>query len=761
MHQLTPTTDRPAELGQMRRRRALSTARAVPLAALLPPPLRPVLLPPRLALCALVSCALVGWTAGCTELGGQHKRDQLQVSKVVLYQNGVGYFERRGEVKGRKIELRVRPDQINDVLKSLSVLKRGGGRASSVTLPVERSSDRLAAELPEQVRNARGLLGLLQVLRGVEVTIETADADKRGRVVGVEGRAKAAKVTLMQGEQRLVVLPVQAITKVRIHDKALATGLARSLDISKNDGQWKPVSVTLRFADKGPHDLLVSYILEVPVWRPAYRAWVEKGKGVRLSGWAVVDNVSGEDWRDVALSLVVGSPLSFRYNLHRPHHVRRPDLSSRLASTAAAPPPADVGYDSAPRPSPPPRAMQPKPSSMAGFGSGGGGGMRSRGVSRKSFAPRARPMAPIVEEGAAPARDLWSANERRKAMTASAAALVTGRKVGALYRYDALEPVTVPDGQAALIPIVDRLVPGEDVFLFRSVNATAPYRAVLLRNVGGKSTKHGGDLETGPITLYVGGTFAGEGFLGRVAKGATAFVPYAQESGLAVSRSYQSKDDETRLVKAVAGRITIEGKQHRIRTFTVTSERDEPSVVYVKMKKTHGYTMENPPTDIVRAGADLFLRIAVPAKSTGKLVLTEVRPMRQTTVTLSHMVLTAFRLYLTDAKAEDAVKGPIRELLAVNEQLGQLANRRMSLYRQRNELATDARRIRRNLDSLPPGNVAAKLRRQLVKQLEDNSRQAALVAKGTVELEVERATLQPAWRCSSRSRSSSATLAAT
>ena len=104
------------------------------------------------------------------------------------------------------------------------------------------------------------------------------------------------------------------------------------------------MALTVRLAGDATHDLILSYIHEVPVWRPAYRAWVQEGKGVQLQGWAIVDNVSGETWQDVNLTLVVGSPLSFRYNLHTPHNVERPDLSSRLPDVAEAPPPPDVGY---------------------------------------------------------------------------------------------------------------------------------------------------------------------------------------------------------------------------------------------------------------------------------------------------------------------------------------------------------------------------------------------------------------------------------
>ena len=58
----------------------------------------------------------------------------MPIKKVVLDQNGVGYFERRGKTNLESVELRVRPDQVNDVLKSLAVLDLAGGAASSISL---------------------------------------------------------------------------------------------------------------------------------------------------------------------------------------------------------------------------------------------------------------------------------------------------------------------------------------------------------------------------------------------------------------------------------------------------------------------------------------------------------------------------------------------------------------------------------------------------------------------------------------------------
>ena len=686
---------------------------------------------------------------------------ELPVTKVVLYQNGVGYFERRGKLHGKEVELRVRPDQVNDVLKSLSVLDLSGGTPSSASLPVEKSGDRLAQELPAQVRNATGMLGLLAVLRGAEVEVDADQGTLQGRVVGVEttqrryvngnGEQVSAEpmLTLMANEDQLQTVPVSQIRRLTIGDKTLSVGLQQSLDISRSDGAWKPISVTVRLAGDESHDLIISYIHEVPVWRPAYRAWIESGKGIQLQGWAVVDNVSGEPWNDVNLTLVVGSPLSFRYNLATPHNVERPDLSSRLPQIADAPPPPDVGFAPS-APAPPPAAME------ADFGGGGSAdgyfdAAPSSGRKMAKSADAPKPMAMAMARQQAMATDArmqaqraqmqeqmarQEEDARRDAMQRSAQALMQGRDVGALYAYEATTPITVPDRSAALINIISRQIDGKDIFLFRDPQSgEAPFRAVMLKNAKDST------IEGGPITLYIDGTFAGEGFIGRVAKDETAFVPYAKEGGFALNLQQEYRIDELHLVRIVDGRITIQGKRVATRTIQLESNRDKPSVAYVKLPLTGGMELLNPPKDFVRSGRDVYVPVEVAAKAKAEAKLVEATPVEFVEAGLTSQVLDAFRFYLQGAHVVDAIAGPIRELLTAQDQRGALQRDQENLQRQAQILDADGRRIQSNLDSLPLGPVAADLRKKLVDQLAATSKKQAEVAKKLVEGQVKLAAI--------------------
>ena len=87
--------------------------------------------------------------------------------------------------------------------------------------------------------------------------------------------------------------------------------------------------MTLTATGSGEREIFVSYISEVPVWKSTYRVLMPEKPGEKalLQGWAVVDNTIGEDWNEVELSLVAGSPQSFVQNISQPYYVRRPEIA--------------------------------------------------------------------------------------------------------------------------------------------------------------------------------------------------------------------------------------------------------------------------------------------------------------------------------------------------------------------------------------------------------------------------------------------------
>jgi hypothetical protein len=74
---------------------------------------------------AWLGVALVGLGVAFGGVGCATSATPVQLRRVVLYQNGVGYFEREGRVENGRVALRLAPHEVDDVLTTLTVVERG------------------------------------------------------------------------------------------------------------------------------------------------------------------------------------------------------------------------------------------------------------------------------------------------------------------------------------------------------------------------------------------------------------------------------------------------------------------------------------------------------------------------------------------------------------------------------------------------------------------------------------------------------------
>src|SRR2546425_12865578 len=77
----------------------------------------------------------------------------LPIRRIMLYKHGVAYFERSGHTEGvPEVVLEFKASEMNDVLKSLTLLDRSGGRVSGVSYessdPLQKQLENFAFKLP-------------------------------------------------------------------------------------------------------------------------------------------------------------------------------------------------------------------------------------------------------------------------------------------------------------------------------------------------------------------------------------------------------------------------------------------------------------------------------------------------------------------------------------------------------------------------------------------------------------------------------------
>ena len=146
--------------------------------------------------------------SGCGPTLATHIRaDQLGLGRVVVYRNGVAYYERHARVHGGTLTVSVPRDRVDDFLKSLTVVDAVTQEPLPVAFPRQQSADGATIEMT------------------LQVPVRADDAEVR-----------------------------------------------------------------------------LTYVTEAPAWKPSYRL-VLGGEEAMLESWAIVDNLSGEDWKDVVVGV--------------------------------------------------------------------------------------------------------------------------------------------------------------------------------------------------------------------------------------------------------------------------------------------------------------------------------------------------------------------------------------------------------------------------------------------------------------------------
>lgn len=109
----------------------------------------------------------------------------LPVRRITLYRSGVGYFEHAGKVQGdTTIRLRFETDDINDILKSMTLVDLGGGKIGTVSYGSKEPLERRLASFGVDITRANNINELLQQLRGAGFAFRRATAPSRARSSG-------------------------------------------------------------------------------------------------------------------------------------------------------------------------------------------------------------------------------------------------------------------------------------------------------------------------------------------------------------------------------------------------------------------------------------------------------------------------------------------------------------------------------------------------------------------------------------------------
>lgn len=619
--------------------------------------------------------------AGCAR-GPNVASDQLPLRRVVVYRNGVGYFERAGRVDAERVSFQMRQRLVGDFLASLAVIEQGGSSVRSASFPLE--VEELDTPAPEE-----------PAPRPVR---EEPDPDPDS-------------------------------------------------DPDPNPPKKRPDPNAMRevvlHLDGKEHDLLIGYLSETPVWRPTYRVVVSDDGRADLQAWGIVQNLSGEDWNDVALSLVAGAPLAFESTLGTPVIPKRPVVTDQGEVMAVVP----TGVTSLDRSAPPEadhdvaereEAAAPAGAVAADEADDGAAleAARSKAAPRRmtkaGAAPPPAPAPPPPAKDRAVKAPGPTLSPPRRLSDLAAVALEAGTT-----RYDIPYRVSVPNESATMVLLASQRVPGEAVMLYAPEPGVQdsfvhPFRVARFTN----TTR--GLLERGPIAVFEKGSFLGQGMLEPLPPRATATVPFALERGIAISRDYRHEEQGARLHRIEAGELWLERDFVNRTLYRVDNGSDRKSKLLVKHPRAHGTRLFKPPagtSDDAATGSALIPVELAPRKKT-ELVVDERRGGAQRADWLSPLADEAFQGYTSDSRANPEVVRQLRAAWAIRDVLRRAIDEREKLSNERDTLERSNDDARRSLRAIEKNPQAADLRAKLTRRLSEATTRLDAITKRLIEVQM-------------------------
>ena len=662
--------------------------------------------------------------------GSNASTAKLPVRRVVLYKNGVGYFEHLGRVRGSQdVPVDFTSAQLNDVLKSLTVLDLSGGRITGVDYNSEAPLARRLATLRLALGEKPSMEDFLGALRGARLEVRTPrGAAITGKLLSVEQKSEVkdngtnewTEISLVTDAGEVRTSEVSPATSFRIAEKDLQSEVGKYLRLISSSRDQDLRRMTISTTGSGERNLYISYISEVPIWKTTYRIVLptKPDKKPLLQGWAIVDNTIGEDWNDVELSLVAGSPHSFIQQLSQPYYSRRP-VVPLLESVQLTPQTHAAALETM-------GAADVVPGGVAGGQIGGVLG----GVGSGSGAAMGRLMAPKAIPAPPPPMPEEAEVEQAQEESEPAA---EGNALGDLFEYKLKERVTIRKNQSALVPILQTEVAAEKVSLWsESLGVPRPLRALWLTNTSTLT------LDGGSFNVLDSNTFGGEGLTEAVKPGERRLLSYATDLGLLVDTKAESARERVTRVLITQGTMATISEEREKKTYIVRNEDTTPRTLIIEHPTRPEWKLaaDGPQPEEKVSGLYRF-RLTLEPKKTERLVINESKP-QFTQYELKAVTDEQIDLLLRQKSINSEVEKSLRRILSQKNVVAEYDSQIKTQQQQIDQIFGDQARLRENMKSLKGSTEEKTLLQRYIRQLDDEETQLEGLRKKKQGLEGQR-----------------------
>ena len=616
---------------------------------------------------ALLSLAILSAApVACSSYSSYVETENAALGRVVVYRNGIAFYERRAKVEDGKVTLTVPHDKVDDFLKSLTISDAATGKPLPVNYPTAGASNDGKVDMTIQVQVA----GVSEV---VLTYITEAPAWKPSYRVVVKADGKLG----LQGWAVVDNTSGETWNKVKV-GVGSSSALSFRFDL-------RSVRNVFREELKSRE----SFAVAPPVGGSTYSD--------RETQAAVLDTFADDE---IAGDLANDARGAFNRSGRDVDGAPRP-ASVEAARAPAAPPASRAKV----------KQLAAKLNQTEGDVTLQAWGGAGAGPAKDGFTPEDRAQwlrNELIREGVAPARIKVEAKSdaNKRGLEIVNAPSAPGREqrpgipddgkpVGESH-FQAPVPVTVARGTSALIAVVDQEAEGDVVYLYdpdsERGNKRFAFKSVRIKNPTDYT------LETGPMTVYGAERFIGEGLTEPVPPRATAVIPFALDREVIVERDDSEADKITRLVALQRGILRTEVQHERVTKLKLTSLLHMPTRVFLKHTVRKGWDLvasDKSPKLYERMGEAHLFEVKLAAGETKSIEIREATPIVRALDLRGPDSMGLVELYLQGKDIDQRFAEPLKKLLEIHQQMGNIAQKielvrsRMEEYRTRTQELTD------------------------------------------------------------------------
>jgi hypothetical protein len=640
----------------------------------------------------------------------------LTLKRVMLSTGGVAYLEHEAEVADNaELGLDVPLDMVHDVLKSIVVYDSKGG-VGRATLPGRSPLAHVFEDLPFGADALGSPAALLNALQGAEIKVGSSHpmVGKLLKVVretvalGDHGTTTRNRVSVLTGAglQQFMLEEADAVSFV---DAELRSKVEKALTDTAAYRAKGRRRIMLSTLGSGRRTLRIGYVVAAPLWKASFRLTLPQDGGktnAQLQGWAVLENMSGQDWQGIELSLLSGHPVSFRQAIYEAYYVSRPEL------------PVEVSGRLLPRPDT--GTFGPVPTGKPELG---------RDLTERPKAAMAGRAPAMLAQ--APASAAMAEPEPLRSQPANTAEAEAGATQVA---FKLPVPVSVISGQSAIVPIIDREVPIQRLALFQpDVGDGHPLAALRVRNDTPTS------LPAGVLTLYEqtrdGVAYVGDARLSALPAGEIRLVSYAVDEKTKFAREETSASALTKATIA-QGVLTLIRTARQTTIYKIAAPAAETRSLIIEHRKQNGWTLVAPKGGAEETASAYRIPVELKAGETRILTVALETPQFET-VRIADLDDRRIAAIAATREIDASVSKALAELARLRRTAADKSAAERGIKSEQEALTADQARIRENLARIDPNSALKK--RYMEKLTAQEERFETLQASATTAADATRA----------------------